>query len=80
MSKFIEDFLDEQLTDEYLSDAFLTRLDVDLGPLEAKFKTFKDGLLIIEADRLLFKNINAYAAKLLQEDRIRVVQLLLGGD
>lgn len=80
MSKFIEDFLDEQLTDEYLSDAFQTRLDGDLGPLEAKVKVFKDGLLIIEADRLLFKTINAFAAKLLQEDRIRVIQLLYGGD
>lgn len=41
---------------------------------------FKDGLLIIEADRLVFKIINAFAARLLQEDRIRVVQLLYGSE
>ena len=47
-----------------------------MGPLETKVRVFKDGLLIIEADRMLFKVINAFVARLLQEDRLRVVELL----
>ena len=65
MSKFIEDFLDDQLTDESLADAFQSRIEHEMGPLETKVRVFKDGLLIIEADRMLFKVINAFVARLL---------------
>lgn len=73
MSKFIEDFLDEQLTDEQFTQFFKKRsTDGD------KFKIFADGLMIMETDRMIFKFLNSMAAKLLQEERQRISVLLLG--
>jgi len=48
-----------------LADAFLPAIEHDMGPLEAKVRVFKDALLIIEADRMLFKVINSFVASLL---------------
>lgn len=66
MSKFLEDFLDESIGQ--LADIFSGEVD------EAR-RVFKDALMIMETDRVIFKLINIHAAKLLLEDKLRMVNL-----
>jgi len=66
MSKFLEDFLDESIGQ--LADIFSGEVD------EAR-RVFKDALMIMETDRVIFKLINIHSAKLLLEDKLRMVNL-----
>jgi hypothetical protein len=81
LSKFIEEFLDDQLVDEQFVDIFNPQKqpgaeNSDPESVSAQQKVFSDGLMILECDRVIFKALNAMSAKLLQEDRERVCRLL----
>ena len=73
MAKFIEDFLDDHLTDEQYLSIFQASEEAQVGD---KPKVFRDVLMIIEVDRMLFKLVNSTVAKLILEDKAKMINLL----
>jgi len=74
LSKFLEDFLDDYITEENFAEVFNQMpTEATSNLLESKARCFRDGLMMLEIDRICFKVLNTLAARLLTDDKNRVI-------